>query len=135
MISLVAIAQAAAWPTLRTWFNATEGFEIGAGVRISPTGLAPTTHLGMHAWIDQFLFDQLAAQTGVPWITVTHADDGTSPLARFNAAMSANGLALMLTATPPFGPVAISKPISWDSGNSMAWDGPTPARLAFTDTP
>lgn len=128
MISFTMIAKAAAWPTLRAWFNSIASFEIGDGVQVSPTSDPPLTHLAMHAWITSELFDELPLQTEIPWISVTHSDDGTAAIDRFLAALSYNGLQRVVT------PI-LAKPILWDSGNNMAWDGAAPARLAFTDTP
>ena len=129
------IADAQAWPALRAWFNTVSGFEIGDGVPISPTGLPPMTHLGLHAFIDEALFALLATQTEIPWISVTHPDDGTSALARFNTALSSNSLQLMVTTDPPFGLVRTPQPMLWDDGANITWDGSPGARIAFTDTP
>lgn len=55
MKSLVVIAPAALWPTVRA-VNAALGYDAGDGVPLSPSGEMPETHRGLHTWAaDEFV--------------------------------------------------------------------------------
>jgi hypothetical protein len=66
MMSLVVIAPAAVWPSVKA-MNSALGYAAGDGVELSSDGSAPATHLGLHTWAtDAFI----AIATGQVTLTI-----------------------------------------------------------------